>query len=280
MLNIAETVLFRLPYPVHWGISGKRTLHKGDSIWDRGIWCGRSEDTGEHILLTTDGRVMARTVRRLPAGSGADITLLRESIGTPWDPMPGTVTENNIPMPALEVFHREVVPPAQEVDTPTVKTHTEDQTVEQKQKREHERTKNFPAEASASSTGPSASGHDADVPMTDDETRGRAVGLASDGEREPVFVNPIQTSIPARCLAHLSVAQWMLHFEPPHDVLHARALQTFWVQTAPTQKCAKHPHGSGAVRRFHRSISRSRRAPHSVLSRRAEDPQVRVAAAL
>ena len=34
-------------------------------------------------------------------------------------------------------------------------------------------TKNFPAEASASSTGPSASGHDADVPMTDDEARGR-----------------------------------------------------------------------------------------------------------
>ena len=122
---------------------------------------------GEHILLTTEGRVMARTVRRLPAGSSADTTLLRESIGTPWDPMLGTVaTENNIPMP--EVFHREVEPLVQEAETPMVKTHSEDPTVEQKQVHEHERV-----EASASSTGPSASGHDANVPMTDDETRGR-----------------------------------------------------------------------------------------------------------
>ena len=84
----------------------------------------------------------------------------------------GTVaTENNIPMP--EVYHREVVPPVQEVETPLVKKHGEDPSVEQKQEREHERTENFPAEASASSAGPSTSGHDADVPMTDDETRGR-----------------------------------------------------------------------------------------------------------
>ena len=33
MMNIAETVLFRFPYPDHWRISGKRTLHKGDSVW-------------------------------------------------------------------------------------------------------------------------------------------------------------------------------------------------------------------------------------------------------
>ena len=37
MLNIAETVLFRFPYPAHRRISGKRTLHKGDSVWERGI---------------------------------------------------------------------------------------------------------------------------------------------------------------------------------------------------------------------------------------------------
>ena len=179
MLNIAETVL--LPYPDHRRISGKGTLHKGDSVWERGIWCGRSEDTGEHILLTTDGRVMARTVRRLPAGSGADTTLLRESIGTPWDPMLGTVaTENNIPMP--KVIHREIQPPVQEVEIPLVKTHDEDQTVEQKD--EHERTKNFPAEASASSTGTSSSDHDAEVPMTDDETRGRLRGR-DDEQQEP-----------------------------------------------------------------------------------------------
>ena len=33
MMNIAETVLFRFHYPDHWRISGKRTLHKGDSVW-------------------------------------------------------------------------------------------------------------------------------------------------------------------------------------------------------------------------------------------------------
>ena len=121
MLNIAETVLFRLPCPDHRRISGKRTLHKGDSVWERGIWCGRSEDTGEHILLTTGGRVMASTVRRLPAGSGANIRLLRESIGTPWDPMLGTVVTENMPVP--EVFFRDVVPLAQEAEPPIAKTH-------------------------------------------------------------------------------------------------------------------------------------------------------------
>ena len=75
--------------------------------------------------------------------------------------MLGTVaTENNIPMP--EVFLREVEPAVQEAETPIVKTHGEDPTVEQKQVHEHEG-----AEASANSTGPSSSDHDADVPMTD-----------------------------------------------------------------------------------------------------------------
>ena len=173
-MNIAETVLFRFPYPEHRRTSGKRTLHKGDSVWERGIWCGRSEDTGEHILHTTDGRVLARTVRRLPVGSGTDIALLRESIGTPWDPMLGTVVpEKNIPMPVPEVFRREVVPLIQEAEPPIVKTRNEGQTVEPKQEQEQERGKNLPAEASPSSAEPGTSDHDTDAPMTDDEARGR-----------------------------------------------------------------------------------------------------------
>ena len=35
-----------------------------------------------------------------------------------------------------------------------------------------------------------------------------------------------------------------------HDVLNVRAPRTFWVQTAPTQKCAKHPHVNKAVEKF------------------------------
>ena len=64
---------------------------------------------------------MARTVRRLPVGSRADTALLRESIGTPWDPILGTV--------------------AQEVEPPIVKMHGEEQIEEQEQ----ERAKNLPA---------------------------------------------------------------------------------------------------------------------------------------
>ena len=88
-------------------------------------------------------------------------------------------------------------------------------------------------------------------------------------ENESPFLSiPSLPSIPvsARCLAHHFVAQCTLQ---QHDVLYARATQTFWVQTATTQRCAKHTHGSGAVRSFHRRISRSRRAPHSLLGRRA-----------
>ena len=115
-------------------------------------------------MLATDGRLMARTVRRLPVGSGADTALLRESIGTPWDPILGTaILGSNISTPVPEVSRREVVPLAQEEEPPIVKMHGEQHTEEQEQ----ERAKHLPAEASASSSGPSASGYNVDVPMTD-----------------------------------------------------------------------------------------------------------------
>ena len=44
---------------------------------------------------------------------------------------------------------------------------------EQSEEQEQERAKNFPAEASASSSGFSASGYNVDVPMTGDVARGR-----------------------------------------------------------------------------------------------------------
>ena len=121
-------------------------------------------------MLTTDGRVMARTVRRLPVGSGADTALLRESIGTPWDPILGTaILGSNISTPVPEVFSREVVAAGSRGGPPIVKMHGEEQSEEQEQ----ERAKNLPAEASASSSGPSASGYNVDAPMTDDVARGR-----------------------------------------------------------------------------------------------------------
>ena len=142
-------------------------------------------------MLTTDGRVLARTVRRLLVGSGTDIALLRESIGTPWDPMLGTVVpENNIPMPVPQVFRREVEPLIQEAEPPIVKTRNEGQTVEPKQEREQERAKNLPAEASASSAEPGTSDHDTDTPR-------QACGICIPGEAVTVkeddfVVNKVQ----------------------------------------------------------------------------------------
>ena len=63
----------------------------------------------------------------------------------------------------IGVSRREVVPLAQEEEPPIVKMHGEEQTEEQEQ----ERAKHLPAEATASSSGPSASGYNVDVPMTD-----------------------------------------------------------------------------------------------------------------
>ena len=85
--------------------------------------------------------------------------------------------------------------------------------------------------------------------------------------------------VPARCLAHHCVAQRTLHFKPQHDVILARAPQMFLSSNRAYARVCKTSTGKRSGERgFHRRTSWSRRAPHSLSSRRAQDPHIRVAA--
>jgi hypothetical protein len=90
IVPFGETVLFRIPRPGHRGLGGKKRQHRADADWKRGVWCGRLDETNEHVLITPEGRHRARTVRRLEPARRADVELMKNSVGTPWNPQTGT----------------------------------------------------------------------------------------------------------------------------------------------------------------------------------------------
>ena len=71
LLPFGELVLFRIPLPHTRRANQNRTIYRGDSGWDKGFWCGRLDEDNAHIIVTEDGREIARTARRLK--------------GLPWD---------------------------------------------------------------------------------------------------------------------------------------------------------------------------------------------------
>ena len=60
-------------------------IYRGDSGWDKGFWCGRLDEDNAHIIVTANGREVARTVRRLPLSQRVDVSLLKRVKGLPWD---------------------------------------------------------------------------------------------------------------------------------------------------------------------------------------------------
>ena len=84
-LPFGELVLFRLPLPHTRRTNQNRTIHRGDSGWDKGFWCGRLDDDNAHIIVTENGREIARIVRRLPLSQRVDVSLLKRVKGLPWD---------------------------------------------------------------------------------------------------------------------------------------------------------------------------------------------------
>ncbi len=54
-----------------------------------GVFAGLPDRGGDLVLLTPDGAVRARTLRRLPPGEQYDQELLATVRGTPWEPVPG-----------------------------------------------------------------------------------------------------------------------------------------------------------------------------------------------
>ena len=83
LLPFGELVLFRIPLSHSRRTNQNRTIFRGDSGWDKGFWCGRLDEDNAHIIVTENGREIARTVRRLPLSQFVDVSLLKRVKGLP-----------------------------------------------------------------------------------------------------------------------------------------------------------------------------------------------------
>ena len=83
----AEVVMARRNVSDSGAIQGEGRLVKADTPWEKAVWLGRSEGTGEHIVGDESGIYMPRTVRRIPSGleaSKAMVLKLRRPVGPHW----------------------------------------------------------------------------------------------------------------------------------------------------------------------------------------------------
>jgi hypothetical protein len=71
LVNFAETVMIRVP------IDPPGLRKKLDTQWIKGTWVGRTDESDAHIVLTRDGVITGRSVRRLPPESRFQVDLLR-----------------------------------------------------------------------------------------------------------------------------------------------------------------------------------------------------------
>ena len=85
VVSFAEIVLVRVPRPTHRGLAGGKRWHKGDAVFIKGVWVGRTETSDEHVVLTPGSRVFSRTIRRLEPSRRQDAVFLNSVKGRPWD---------------------------------------------------------------------------------------------------------------------------------------------------------------------------------------------------
>ena len=105
IVPFADIVLVRVPRPTHRGLAGGTRWHKGDTVFIKGVWVGRTETSDEHVVLTRGGRVFARTIRRLEPSRRHDAVFLNTVKGLPWDAEDGILRgrprEESAPPPIL-----------------------------------------------------------------------------------------------------------------------------------------------------------------------------------
>eukprot|EP00971_Amphidinium_carterae_P226972 4501933-Amphidinium_carterae.1 len=93
IVEFGETVMARQPVSPSGKIHGNRRYKKADTLWLKGLWLGRTEQTAEHIVAVVDeslpegkqaGVITVRTIRRLEKEKQADTVLLERMQGAPW----------------------------------------------------------------------------------------------------------------------------------------------------------------------------------------------------
>ena len=105
MLSFVECVDYR-----------KRTRHKLELRWFRGVFVGVRVKTAERIVMDETGTYVVQSVRRVPEEQRYDHRLLQS---VPWEPNPGDVS-TDLPEPIL------IVPQLPDVEPTPTKTHNSD----------------------------------------------------------------------------------------------------------------------------------------------------------
>ena len=85
VLPFGETAMFRTPISKTGAVQGRKRQLKGDSLWRKGIFLGKSTGTNEFLFGTEDGVYTARSVRRLPPAGRSSKELMDKFVGLPWD---------------------------------------------------------------------------------------------------------------------------------------------------------------------------------------------------
>jgi hypothetical protein len=89
LVPFAETVLF-LEVQQHDGrMQGGKRRHKAESVMQRGIVLGRSEEADDIYIGTPAGVRRVRTIRRLEPAKRSDTSLLLSIRGAPWNLLDG-----------------------------------------------------------------------------------------------------------------------------------------------------------------------------------------------
>eukprot|EP00971_Amphidinium_carterae_P032112 632282-Amphidinium_carterae.4 len=83
----------RQPVSPSGRLHSNKRYKKADSLWLKGVWLGRTEQTAEHIVAVVDpqlpageqaGVITCRTIRRMEVSKKADKELLMQMQGAPW----------------------------------------------------------------------------------------------------------------------------------------------------------------------------------------------------
>ena len=96
----------------------KRTRHKLEKRWLRGVFVGVQVKTTQRIVMDETGTYVVQSVRRVPEEQRYDHRLLQIVSGSPWEPNPGDVS-TFLPEPLLTVTQQPDVEP-----TPTETFHS------------------------------------------------------------------------------------------------------------------------------------------------------------
>ena len=96
VLPLGEKVLFML-------LRDKRDRkNKLEPRFLYGIWSGISARSGEFVIITPDGQMKARTIKRLPEDQRWDKSFLDKCRGAPWDVEGLDMDSEGIEMPEAE----------------------------------------------------------------------------------------------------------------------------------------------------------------------------------